>query len=62
MNDVIDPALCSDNYAGFDLAVAAKVGQGALIAKCDINSDFRLLPMHPLEFNLLAFTLGGLLL
>lgn len=49
VNDAIDPKLFSVRYTSFDLAVAmvAKLGKGALLAKCDIKSAFQLLPVHP---------------
>lgn len=39
-------------YASFDcsIAVVAKLGQGASLAKCDIKSAFCLFPVHPLGF------------
>ena len=36
-----------------------KCGVGAELAKCDIKSMFRILPVHPLDFNLLGFQFGG---
>ncbi|XP_067318612.1 uncharacterized protein [Anolis sagrei] len=62
VNDAIPPELCSVKYASFDHAVSlvqAK-GPGALMAKCDIQSAFRLLPVHPDDFNLLGFKFNGL--
>ena len=35
------------------------VGRGALKAKADIESAFRLLPMHPESFSLLCFQFEG---
>ena len=34
-------------------------GIGALLGKCDIKSAFRLLPVHPEDFNLLGFAFEG---
>ncbi|XP_075126878.1 integrase/recombinase xerD homolog [Leptodactylus fuscus] len=49
VNDGIDPVLCSVVYASFDTALSwvRRCGQGALLAKTDIESAFRLLPVHP---------------
>ncbi|XP_075131988.1 integrase/recombinase xerD homolog [Leptodactylus fuscus] len=49
VNDGIDPELCSVVYTSFDVAVAwvRRFGEGALLAKTDIESAFRLLPVHP---------------
>ncbi len=49
MNDGIDPLLCSLTYTTVD-DIAAKIsllGQGALMAKIDVESAYRLLPVHP---------------
>lgn len=34
-------------------------GQGALLGKYDIKSDFRFLPIFPGDYDLLGFTFGG---
>lgn len=34
-------------------------GAGAELAKCDIKSAFRLLPVHPADFELLSFSFKG---
>ena len=49
VNDGIDPLLCSLSYITVD-EVAAKVallGMGTLLAKIDIESAYRFLPVHP---------------
>ncbi|KAK6182693.1 hypothetical protein SNE40_010317 [Patella caerulea] len=38
----------------------SRLGRGALLTKMDIKSAFRLLPVHPSDFNLLGFKLLGL--
>ncbi len=60
LNDGIDRAYCSVQYTQFDEAVhtVVGVGQGALMAKKDIESAFRLLPVHPSDFDLLGMKLG----
>lgn len=57
MNDDIDPDLCSVQYAPFDDALLKirKVGGSALLAKADIKSAFRLLPIILDVFNSLGF-------
>ena len=49
VNDGIDPALCSLSYISVEqvAAVAAGYGEGALMAKIDIESAYRLIPVHP---------------
>ncbi len=56
INDKIDPAICTVKYTSFDEAVrmVVCVGKGALMAKADIESAFRLLPIHPADFQLLG--------
>ncbi|XP_077779111.1 uncharacterized protein LOC144326428 [Podarcis muralis] len=61
VNDAIPPELCTVKYATFDQAVKLirSFGPGALLAKCDIESAFRLLPVHPADFRLLGFKFQG---
>ena len=49
INDAIDPALCSLQYISVDhVAIASlALGRGALLAKADIQSAYRLIPVHP---------------
>ncbi|XP_072043658.1 uncharacterized protein [Amphiura filiformis] len=60
INDGIDPEMCTVKYASFDTAVQIVVsaGKGALMAKADIESAFRLLPVHPDDFQLLGMKVG----
>lgn len=53
MNEFIDLGLCSVSYTSFDTAVrwVRVYGRGA---KTDIDSTFRLVPMHPDIFQLLG--------
>ncbi|XP_053106618.1 uncharacterized protein LOC128325152 isoform X1 [Hemicordylus capensis] len=61
VNDGIPEGLCSVKYTSFDQAVQVvrSCGRGALMAKCDIESAFRLLPVHPADFNLVGFAFQG---
>lgn len=61
VNDWIPAHLCSVKYASLDHAVgvARRRGTDALMAKADIESTFRLLPMYPDDFCLLGFQFGG---
>lgn len=61
VNDFIDQKLCSVQYSSFDHAVdmVSSLGAGALLGKMDIKSAFRLLPIHPSDFQLLGFKLLG---
>ena len=49
VNDAIDPALCSLTYISVDQVAAAalQLGKGALLAKADIKSAYRLISVHP---------------
>lgn len=62
INDFIDPKLCAVHYASFDNAVdlLLRTGRNAWLAKADIKSAFRLLPVSPLDYELLGFTFDGL--
>ncbi|KAJ1161876.1 hypothetical protein NDU88_002356 [Pleurodeles waltl] len=64
VNDAIDPQLCSVRYASVDNAVdkVRVLGRGALLAKTDIESAFRLLPVHPDDYHLLGFQFRELML
>ena len=56
VNDGIDPTLCSLSYVSVDTvaAAAAAFGPGALMAKVDIESAYRLIPVHPDDHCLLG--------
>ena len=56
VNDGIPKELCSLTYISVDTAIdhITKLGSGALLAKIDIKSTFRLLPVHPADRHLLA--------
>ena len=62
VNDGIDRSMCYVHYTNFDDAVKLVVGagKGALMAKTDIESAFRLLPVHPSDFHLLGMKLDNL--
>ena len=49
INDGIPAEIATVKYATFDSAVelVQQVGSGAFLAKCDIKSGFRLLPIYP---------------
>ena len=61
VNDAIDKALCSLNYTSVDEAVAIvrTLGQGALMAKLDLKSAYRMVPVAPVDQPLLGFTWEG---
>lgn len=60
VNDAITPELCSVRYASLDDAssIIRSCVLGALLAMCDFQSVFRLLPVHPVDFCLLGFRFG----
>ena len=49
VNEAIDATLCSLTYTTVDeiAATAIALGQGARLAKIDIKSAYRLVPVHP---------------
>ena len=61
VNDFLDPQACSVKYTSFDKVVemVAKQGVNAKLAKIDIKSAFRLLPIYPGDFDLLGFQFKG---
>ena len=61
INDGIPEEICSVKYLSFDNAVdlVVKHGKGAWLAKTDIKSAFRLLPIYPGDFDLLGFKFQG---
>ena len=62
INDYIDKELCTVRYASFDKAVGMimELGTSAWLAKADIKSAFRLLPVSPLDYELLGFSFNGM--
>ena len=56
VNDGIDPTLCSLSYSTVDevAGLVARLGPGALLAKIDIESAYRLIPVHPHDRPLLG--------
>ena len=56
VNDGIDPSLCSMVYTTVDevVVLASRLGRGALLAKIDIESAYRLIPVHPQDRHLQA--------
>ena len=61
VNDSIAPEVCSLQYASLDQAVAMvrSLGQGALLAKIDIQSAYRILPVHQDDRPLLGLSWEG---
>ncbi len=61
VNDGINPIFCSLSYTSVDVAaaIAASVGKRALLAKVDIESAYRLIPVHPQDRHLQAVCWEG---
>ena len=57
VNDIIAASLASVSYSTFDDATSKllTLGPGTLLAKTDIDSAFRLIPIHPDDHCLLGF-------
>ena len=55
INDGIPSSLCSIKYISIDNAInqILPLGKGTMMAKIDIKSTFRLLPVHPADRHLL---------
>ena len=62
VNAFISHEVCTVHYSSIDDAVLMihRLGKGAKLAKTDIKSAFRLIPVFPGDFDLLGFTLDGL--
>ena len=58
INDFIPDSESSVHFNHFDEAVkiVASLGKGALLAKLDIKSAFRICPVHPDDWHLLGFS------
>lgn len=57
INDFIDPDYCTVHSTPFDvvLEMIANLGTDSFLAKIDVKSAFRLLPVHPADQELLGF-------
>lgn len=62
VNDGIPDSICRVRYQLFDeaLDLVRSFGPGALMAKLDIESAFRLLPLHPSSFRFMGFRFEGM--
>ena len=61
VNSGIPDDKCSVSYTTVDAAIRAikRCGRGAFMAKTDIQSAFRILPVHPDDYDLLGFCWNG---
>ena len=61
VNDGIDPSLCSLSYVSIDTvaAIVASLGAGSLIAKIDVESAYRLVPVSQAYGSPPHFGSGG---
>ena len=61
INDFIDPDLCTVRYTSFDnvIEMISKLGKKAELGVIDIKSAFRLLRVHPDDFELLGIKIDG---
>lgn len=61
VNDGIPKECTAVSYAGIQDAVSVikELGRGCFLAKTDIKSAFRLLPVHPEDYMLLGFSWNG---
>ena len=61
INDGISPELCSLSYISVDdvSRVVASLGRGTLLAKVDIKSAYRIVPVHPEDRPLLGMQWKG---
>ena len=61
VNDGISPELCSLEYTKISDVVTElnKMGPGTLLAKIDIKSAYRIIPVHPADRHLLGMSWKG---
>ena len=61
VNDGISPALCSLEYTKISDVVTElnKMGPGTLLAKIDVKSAYRIIPVHPADRHLLGMSWKG---
>ena len=61
MNDGIPRELSTVHYATVDDAISLikKSGRGSALAKTDIKSAFRIIPVHPSDYQRLGFQSKG---
>ena len=61
VNDGIDGSFCSLKYLSVDFIakIVSSLGQGSLMAKVDIQSAYRLIPVHPDDRPLLGVRWSG---
>lgn len=61
VNTFIDPTICKVSFTSFDniLDKIYDCGSGAELAKVDIKSAFRLMPINPADFDLLGIYIDG---
>ena len=61
INDGITPELCSLQYPSVDDVVRAvlSLGRGTNLVKFDIQSAYRVIPVHPLDRQLLGIVWNG---
>lgn len=61
LNDFIDHKLCSVQYTSFDEAIhmLQDLGKHCALWKMDLKNAFRLLPVHPADFDQLGFMFEG---
>lgn len=61
INGHIPRELCTVQYQTIDSAIEAikKIGVGALLAKTDLKSAYKQIPVHTSDFELLGFSIDG---
>ena len=61
VNDAVDPALCTLEYITVDRVAEAamQLGNASLLAKIDIKSAYRLIPVHPSNRTMLDIQWNG---
>ncbi|KAL9987025.1 hypothetical protein ACROYT_G001259 [Oculina patagonica] len=61
VNDFIPPEFCSVHYATVNdaIRIIKRLGAGCTLAKTDVRSAFRIIPVNPLDYQLLPMQWKG---
>lgn len=61
VNEFIPKTFTQVSYETLDtcIEIITSIGRGCLVAKCDIQNAFRIVPIHPADWELLGFTWNG---
>ena len=59
VNDGIEPELCSLTYIDDAVVIIVDLGRGTMLTKLDLESAYRIVPVHPDDHGLLGMEWKG---